>query len=151
MERTLVVLVAIGLFGCQTPTDPSPPPSVTMVVTQTNGPNNSGNGSQSPGADAACAGITGNASLPVTGGTFSGGKGKVGEPLHAAFAGLNIPSSCTPTVSVEPTGPCSRLGTVQNPNDILILPSAPGLCQFQACITNVSPVRCASNAVDVIE
>lgn len=145
-----VALSMVALFACQPPTDPTPPQPVTVTVTQIVGPNNSGNGSSTPGADAACAGITGNASLAFTGGLFSGGKAKVNEPLHAQIGGLTIPSSCVPVVSVDPSGPCSRLGTTQNPNDILVLPTAPGICTVSVCITNASPNRCAGNAVEVI-
>ena len=136
------------MLACQPPSTPTPPTNVSQVVIV--GPNNSGNGSGGS-QDAACAGITGTPALTVFSGTFSGGKGKVGEPMLMRIEGLSIPSSCTPTVNVDASGACVRLGSVQTVSQIMALPTSAGTCAVTACVAGVNPQKCAGNATQVIE
>lgn len=141
----LVTLAVVVLQACQPPSTPTPPTSVSQVVIV--GPNNSGNNSGGTGADAACAGITGTASLTVFSGTFSGGKGKVSEPILARVDGLSIPSSCAPVVEVTASGSCAKpTSIVQTVGQIIVLPNAVGLCSVSACVGQ----RCAATALDVL-
>lgn len=148
---TLLLLSVLALVGCEGPTDPTPTlPSNNQSVTVIVGPNNSGNGGNTPGADAACAGITGNAFITYfSGNNFGGGKAKVGEILLARVDGLTIPSNCTPTVDAHPNGQCAKLGSFHSVQQITLVPTAAGSCTLDVCVNGN---KCApAKSIDVME
>lgn len=148
MRNTMVALAVLVLVACQPPTTPTSG-QVTVTVNQVNGPNNSGNGAPGTGSDAACAGITGTASVTFfSGNSFGGGHAKAGEILLARVDGLTIPSTCNPTVEVNANGQCTKLGSFHTVQQITLFPSAVGQCTIDVCVNGT---KCApAKSIDVI-